>query len=44
MNEEQLLRDLVERAQRRDPDAREGLYRRNYRVLFGYARRRLFSV
>lgn len=42
MSEQELL-DLVERAQRRDPDAWEALYRRNYRVLFAYARRRLFS-
>ena len=40
---EQELHDLVNRAQRRDPDAWEALYRRNYRVLFAYARRRLFS-
>ncbi len=40
---EQELQDLVERAQRRDPDAWEALYRRNYRVLLAYARRRVFS-
>ncbi len=42
MSEEE-LHDLVERAQRRDPDAWEALYRRNYRGLFAYSRRRLFS-
>ena len=42
MSEEE-LHDLVERAQRKDPDAWEALYRRNYRGLFAYSRRRLFS-
>lgn len=37
------LHDLVERAQRKDPDAWEALYRRNYSGLFAYSRRRLFS-
>lgn len=40
---EQEPQDLVSRAQRRDPDAWEVLYRRNYRTLYAYARRRLFS-
>lgn len=40
---EQQLQDFVTRAQQRDPDAWEVLYRRNYRTLFAYARRRLFS-
>ena len=42
MSEEE-LHDLVERAQQKDPDAWEALYRRNYRALFAYSRRRLFS-
>ncbi len=42
MSEEE-LHDLVERAQRKDPDAWEALYRRNYRGLFAYSHRRLFS-
>ena len=42
MSEEE-LHDLVERAQRKDPDAWEALYRRNYRGLFAYSRHRLFS-
>ena len=42
MSEEE-LHDLVGRAQRKDPDAWEALYRRNYRGLFAYSRRRLFS-
>lgn len=37
------LRRLVERAVRHDPDAWEALYRRMYRPLFGFARRRLFD-
>jgi len=37
------LRRLVERAARHDPDAWEALYRRMYRPLFGFARRRLFD-
>ncbi len=40
---EEKLHDLVERAQRKDPDAWESLYRRNYQALFAYSRRRLFS-
>jgi RNA polymerase sigma-70 factor (ECF subfamily) len=36
-----VLRALVERAVARDPDAWEQLYRRSYRNLFGFARRRL---
>jgi RNA polymerase sigma-70 factor (ECF subfamily) len=35
------LRQLVDRAARNDPDAWEALYRRAYRPLFGFARRRL---
>lgn len=35
------LRRLVARAADRDPDAWEQLYRRTYRPLFGFARRRL---
>jgi RNA polymerase sigma-70 factor (ECF subfamily) len=37
------LRVLVERATTHDPDAWEALYRRAYRPLFGFARRRLFD-
>jgi RNA polymerase sigma-70 factor (ECF subfamily) len=37
------LRRLVDRAARHDPDAWEALYRRAYRPLFGFARRRLFD-
>lgn len=37
------VRALVTRAARRDPDAWEALYRRSYRGLYGYARRRLFD-
>ena len=37
------LRALVGRAVERDPDAWESLYRRSYRRLFGFARRRLFD-
>jgi RNA polymerase sigma-70 factor, ECF subfamily len=37
------LRVLVGRAVDRDPDAWEQLYRRSYRNLFGFARRRLFD-
>jgi RNA polymerase sigma-70 factor, ECF subfamily len=37
------LRFLVARAVDRDPDAWEQLYRRSYRNLFGFARRRLFD-
>lgn len=37
------LRQLVDRATRHDPDAWEELYRRCYRQLFGFARRRLFD-
>lgn len=37
------LRELVGRAVERDPDAWEALYRRSYRNLFGFARRRLFD-
>ncbi|MGH9268436.1 MAG: RNA polymerase sigma factor [Acidimicrobiales bacterium] len=37
------LRGLVERASRREPEAWETLYRRAYRPLFAYARRRLPS-
>lgn len=37
------LRVLVDRPVERDPDAWEELYRRSYRRLFGFARRRLFD-
>ncbi len=37
------LRALVARARGRDPDAWEQLYRRSYRPLYGFARRRLFD-
>ena len=37
------LRVLVDRAARHDPDAWEALYRRSYRQLYGFARRRLFD-
>ncbi len=37
------LRALVGRAVERHPDAWEALYRRSYRNLFGFARRRLFD-
>ena len=37
------LRELVERAAEQRPDAWEALYRRSYRTLFGFARRRLFD-
>ncbi len=37
------LRRLVDRAIERDADAWEELYRRNYRQLFGFARRRLYD-
>ena len=40
---DQELRDLVARATCCDPDAWEALYRRAYRPLFGFARRRLFD-
>ena len=38
------LRALVLRAGARDPDAWEELYRRSYRPLYSYARRRLFDA
>jgi RNA polymerase sigma-70 factor (ECF subfamily) len=37
------LRALVARAGQRDPDAWEALYRRSYRRLYSYARRRLYD-
>ncbi len=41
MNDDDALRAVVGRAAQGDPEAWEALYRRSYRRLFGYARRRL---
>lgn len=43
-SDQQLLRDLVDRARDCDPDAWEALYRGAYPKLFAYARRRLATA